>query len=65
MDNSTTSMHVIQAQQHLFCDWLDERHRHPFILMSFYQAQELVTKDLKDHADVRAIRTLVSEVIEE
>ena len=65
LNHATTSVHVIQSQQHLLCDLPNQRHGDPFNLMSLYQTEQILAKNFEDHADVHAIRAFMSEVIEE
>ena len=58
-------MHVIQPQQDLFRELLDGMHRDTLFLMSLHQTEEILTEELKDHADVGAIRAFMFKVIEE
>lgn len=65
MNNATTPMHIIQPQQDLLRDLLHKRLRHAPALMALDEAQQILAEDLEDHADVSAVRALVSEVVEE
>lgn len=37
---------------------------HAFVLMATDEAEEVLAEDFKDHADVRAVRAYVFEVIQ-
>jgi hypothetical protein len=65
MDNTTTPMHVVQAKEDLLCNLLNEVHGDALVLMSLDQAEQILAQDLKNHADVGAIGSFVSEVIQE
>jgi hypothetical protein len=65
MNRTTTSVHVIQVQQHLLRDLPNKWHGDPFILMSLHQNEQILAENLEDHADVNTIRVFMSEVIEE
>ena len=65
MNHATTSVHVIQAQQHLLRDLPNQRHGDPFILVSLYQTEQILAENLEDHVGVNTIRAFMSKVIEE
>ena len=56
---------ICAAQQHLLRDLPNQRHEDPFNLMCFYQIEQVLAKNLEDHADVNAIWVFISEVIGE
>lgn len=58
-------MHVIQAQQDLLSDLPDDGHGHAFGLVPLDEPEEVLAEDFEDHADVRAVRACVLEVVEE
>ena len=65
MNDATTTVHVVEAEEDLFGDLLDEVHGHALVLMAFDQAQQVLAEHLEHHADVRAVGAFVSEVVEE
>lgn len=65
MDDSATPVHVVEAQQYLLRNLLDKVHWHPFVLVTLDQAQQVLTENFENHADVHAVRPLVSEMVEE
>ena len=64
MNHATTSVHLIQAQQHLIHDLSNQWHGDPFILISLYQTNQILAENLKDHADMNTIWAFMSGVIE-
>ena len=58
-------MHVIQTQQNLLRDLLNQMHGDALVLMAPDEPQKIFTEHLKDHANVRSIRSFVAEVVEE
>lgn len=65
MYDTAASVHVIETEENLFRDLFDEGHGDAFVLMALDEAEEVFTKDLKNHADVGAVGPFVSEVVEE
>ena len=61
MDNPAFPVHIIQTQQHLFCDLLDQRHGDAAMVPALNQTQQIFTQHLEDHADMDTIGTLVLE----
>lgn len=61
---ATTTVHVVQTQEHLFRDLFDEVHRDALVLMSLDEAEKIFAQDFRNHAHVSAIRTFMSEVIQ-
>jgi len=65
MNDTTTSMHVIQAQQDLFGNLPNQRHRDSLVLMSLDQPEQILPEDFEDHADVNTIWAFMSKVVQE
>ena len=65
VNDPTTPMHVVEPEQDLLRDLLDEVHGHALVLMPLDEAEEVLSEDLEDHADVGAVGALVPEVVEE
>ncbi len=65
VDDATFAVQVIQPEQHLFGDLLHEGHGYPSMFPSLDEAQQVLPQDLKHHADVHAVGTLVLERIEQ
>ena len=65
MDHAATAMHVVESQQHLFGDLLDEVERHALVLVPADEAEEVLTENLEDHADMCAVWSTMAEVVEE
>lgn len=64
VNNPATPVHVIEAEEDLLRDLLDQMHWNALVLMTLDQAQEILPEDLENHADMGAVRTFVSEMIE-
>ncbi len=65
MNDAALLVHVVEAEEHLFCDLLDDVRRHAAMLVSLDEAEQVLAEHLKDHANVRAVGALVSEMVEE
>lgn len=65
MDYTARSVHVIETEEHLLADLTNESNWDAFGLMSLDEAQKVLAEDLKDHAYVVSVGSLVSEMIEE
>ena len=46
-------------------DLLDEVHGHTLVLVALNEAEEIFSEDFEDHADMGAVGSLMTEVIEE
>jgi len=64
MNDATTAMHVIEAEEDLLCDLTDEADGDAFVLMPPDQRQQIFAEDLKDHADMYAVRAPMPEVVQ-
>ena len=64
VNNPATPVHVIKAEEDLLRNLLDQMHWNALVLMTLDQAQQVLPKDLENHADMGAVRTFVSEMIE-
>ena len=65
MDDATTAVHVVEPKEDLLRDLLDEVHGDALVLVPLDETEQVLAKDLEHHADVRAVRALVPEVVEE
>ena len=65
MDDTTTSVHIIETQQNLLRDLFADGHGHSLVLMPLDQAKEVLSEHLEDHANVGAVRALMPEMVEE
>ena len=65
VDDAALAVEVVEAEQHLLCDLLDERHGDAPVVPSLDQAQQVLAEDLEDHADVDAVGALVVERVEQ
>ena len=64
VNNPATPVHVIEAEEDLLRDLLDQMHWNALVLMTLDQSEEILPEDLENHADMGAVRTFVSEMIE-
>jgi hypothetical protein len=62
---TATPVHIIEAQQNLLRDMFAEEHGDTLVLMSFDQTKEVLPKHLKNHTNMDAIGSFVSEVVKE
>lgn len=65
MNDSTTTVHVVQTKENLLGYLLDEVHGHTFVLVTFDQTKQVFTQNLKNHADVNTVGALMAKVVEE
>lgn len=65
VDDATTAVHIIEPEEDLLRDLLDDVHWHALVLVALDQAEQVLAQHLENHANVRAVRALVSEVVEE
>lgn len=65
MYDAATPVHIIEPEQDLLRDLSAEVHGDTFVLMPFDETEQVFSKDLKYHANVCAVRALVTEMIEE
>ena len=65
MDDAAAAVHVVEAHENLLGDLLDEGHGNALVLVPLDEPEQILAEDLEDHADVRAVRALVSEVVQE
>ena len=65
MDDATFAMEIIQSQQDLFGDLLHQGHGYPTMIPSLDQTEQILSQDLKHHADVHPVRSLVLERIQQ
>lgn len=65
MDDTTTPVHIVEAQQNLLCNLLANVHWHTLVLMPFDQTEKVFSEDLKNHANMGAVGSLVPEMIKE
>ena len=65
VDDAATAVHVVESEEDLLRDLLDKVHGHALVLVSLDESEQVLAQDLEDHADVGAVRPLVSEVVEE
>lgn len=63
VDDPATPVHVIEAEENLLRNLLDQRHWNTLVLVTFNQAQEILTENLENHADMGPIRTFVPKMI--
>ena len=62
---TATPVHIIEAQQNLLRNLLADVHGYTLVLMSLDQTEQVFSEDFEDHANVGAVGTFVSEMIEE
>ena len=65
MNDTTTTVHIVESEENLLRDLLDERHRDTLVLMPLDETKQILAKDFEDHADMCAVGSLVPEVVEE
>lgn len=65
VNNTTTPVHIIEAQQNLLGNLLADVHGHTLVLMPLDQSEEVFPEHFEHHANVGAVRSLVSEVVKE
>jgi hypothetical protein len=65
VDDTTTPVHIIEAQQNLFRNLLANGHGHTLVLMSLDQTEEVFAKHFENHANVGAVGSLVAKMIKE
>ena len=63
MDHAAAAVHVVQPEHDLLRDLLDEVHRHALVLVPLDEPEQVLAEDLEDHADMSAVRSLVSKVV--
>ena len=65
MDDAAAAVHIIQPKQYLLRDLLHEVHRHALVLVALDEPEQILAQHLEHHADVRPVRALVPEVVQE
>lgn len=65
MNDAALPVQVVKAQEDLFCDLLDKRHRNSPMVPFLDQAQQIFTQDLENHTDVCSVWAFVFEGVEE
>lgn len=64
MNNTTTTVHVVQTKENLLGYLLDEVHGHTLVLVTLDQTKQVFTQNLKNHADVNTVGAFMAEVVE-
>ena len=62
--NTTFAMHVVEAQKHLLCDLLYQRHGNASMIPALDKTQEIFAQHLKNHAHVDTIGASMFKGIE-
>ena len=65
MDDAAAAMHVVESEEDLLGDLLDEVHGNALVLVSLNEAEQVLAEDFEDHADMGAVGSFVSEMVEE
>lgn len=65
MDDTTTTVHIIETQQNLLRNLLADGHRHTLVLMPLDQTKKVLSEHFENHANVGAVWTLMPEMVEE
>lgn len=64
VDDTTTPVHIVETQQNLLRNLLTDVHGHTLVLMSLDQAEKVFSKHFEHHANVGAVGSLMSEMVE-
>lgn len=59
VDDTAFSMEVVEAEQYLLCDLFDEGHGNTTMVPALDETEQVLSKDLKNHTYVGAMRSLV------
>lgn len=65
MDDTTTPVHIIEAQQNLLRNLLADIHGYALVLMTLDQTKEVFPKHFKNHANMGAVWSFVPEMVKE
>ena len=65
VNDPTTTVHIIEAKENLFCNLANEMLGDALSLMTLDQAEEVFSENFKNHADVSSMGTFVAEVVQE
>ena len=65
MNDTTTPVHIIEAQQNLLRNLLANGHGHTLVLMPLDQTKQVFSEHFKNHANVGAVGSFVPEMIKE
>lgn len=64
MNDTALSVEIVESQEDLLGDLLDEWCGDTAVVPSLDEAQQVLAKDFKDHADVSSVGTLVLKRVE-
>lgn len=65
MNDSAFIVQIVEAEQYLLGDLFDDMLRHTTMLVSFDQTEQILPKNLENHANVRTVGTGMFEVVHE
>lgn len=65
MDDPADAMQIVEADQHLARNLLADFKGQTFVVVELYYIQEVAAEDLKDHAEMVAVKRAVDEGIEQ
>lgn len=65
MDDAASGVEVVEAEEDLLGDLADDVLWHAAVLVALDEAEQVFAEHLEHHADVGAVGTVVSEVVEE
>lgn len=65
VNDAALVMQIVKPLEDLLRDLLADSRRDAPVLVPLDEAQEVLAKDLKDHADVRSMRAKVAKVVEQ
>jgi len=65
VNDTTTPVHIVEAQQNLLRNLLANVHGYTLVLMPLDQTEKVFSKHFEHHANVGAVGSLVPEMVEE
>jgi hypothetical protein len=65
VNNVALLVEVVEPEEDLLGDLLDDVRRDASMLVAFDEAEQVLAQDFEHHADVRAVGTDVTEVVEQ
>jgi hypothetical protein len=64
MDDAAFRMHIVKPEEDLLRDLLDNVLGYSTVLISLDEAEQVLSEDLEDHADVGPVGPLLAEMVQ-
>jgi len=65
VNDPTTTVHIIEAKEDLFCNLANEMLGDALSLMTLDQAEKVFSEDFENHADMGSMGTFMAKVVQE